>query len=55
MRLKLVTEALGDDNAAWQRLADSPISPTEPNAWIRLGDILHAARDDTDWPTPPTR
>jgi hypothetical protein len=51
--LELVTEALGDDTAAWQRLADSPISQTGPNAWLRLGDILNAARDNTEWPTPP--
>ncbi|MQS14785.1 hypothetical protein F7Q99_21600 [Streptomyces kaniharaensis] len=49
----LVVSKLGDDERAWQRLANSPISYSGPNAWLRLGDILKAAADGTDWPKPP--
>jgi hypothetical protein len=51
--LAQVADALGDDRQAWQRLADSPISYSGPNAWLRLGDILTAAADGSDWPKPP--
>ncbi|MFE5584920.1 hypothetical protein [Kitasatospora sp. NPDC056531] len=49
----LVVGTLGDDHQAWQRLADSPISNSGPNAWLRLGDVLNAAADGTEWPRPP--
>ncbi|MEE1783389.1 hypothetical protein PUR71_10750 [Streptomyces sp. SP17BM10] len=49
----LVVGTLGDDDHAWQRLADSPISSSGPNAWLRLGDILTAAVKGTAWPKPP--
>lgn len=52
--LALVAGMLGDDQQAWHRLTDSPISNSGPNAWLRLGDILKAAADGTDWPKPPT-
>ncbi|MFJ9610697.1 hypothetical protein ACIRS1_30585 [Kitasatospora sp. NPDC101176] len=51
--IALVEAALGDDPHAWQRFADSPISNSGPNAWLRLGDILTAAADGTAWPKPP--
>ncbi|WP_370381008.1 hypothetical protein [Catenulispora sp. GAS73] len=51
--LNIVNEALGEDTAAWTRLAESPISHTGPNAWLRLGDVLDAARAGGSWPTPP--
>ncbi|MFJ9841630.1 hypothetical protein ACIRYZ_14400 [Kitasatospora sp. NPDC101155] len=51
--IALVEAALGDDLHAWQRFADSPISNSGPNAWLRLGDILTAAADGTAWPKPP--
>ncbi|MEU4303648.1 hypothetical protein [Kitasatospora aureofaciens] len=51
--IALVEAALGDDPQAWQRFADSPISNSGPNAWLRLGDILTAAADGTAWPKPP--
>jgi len=51
--LDVVTEALGDDAEAWQRLGTSPIAPTGPTAWLRLGDVLDAALSRSDWPTPP--
>ncbi|QZY19319.1 hypothetical protein [Streptomyces decoyicus] len=50
-----VTEALGDNDAAWQRFAASPMSHAGPGAWHRLGDLLDAAVDGTAWPTPPGR
>jgi hypothetical protein len=50
----IILDELGDDTAAWQRLAASPITATGPTAWLRLGDILDAARSGTDWPQPPT-
>ncbi|MFJ2779720.1 hypothetical protein [Kitasatospora sp. NPDC087315] len=50
----LVVGILGDDDHVWQRLADSPISSSGPNAWLRLGDILTAAAEGTAWPKPPT-
>jgi hypothetical protein len=50
----LVTDALGDDEKAWGRFADSPASYSGPTAWLRLGDILSAAADGTPWPKPPT-
>ncbi|MFJ8476483.1 hypothetical protein [Kitasatospora sp. NPDC094011] len=50
----LVVGTLGNDDNAWQRLADSPISPSGPNAWLRLGDILTAAAEGSPWPKPPT-
>ncbi|MET8424856.1 hypothetical protein [Nocardia sp. NPDC004860] len=53
--IALVTDALGDDAAAWQRLADSPISYTGASAWLRLGEVLDAARSGGDWPTRPSR
>ncbi|MFB6889231.1 hypothetical protein ACFCX4_07950 [Kitasatospora sp. NPDC056327] len=49
----LVVSTLGNDDHAWQRLADSPITPSGPNAWLRLGDILTAAAQGTAWPKPP--
>ncbi|TYC66488.1 hypothetical protein EH183_42440 [Streptomyces sp. CB01881] len=49
----LVVNTLGNDDHAWQRLADSPITPSGPNAWLRLGDILTAAAEGTAWPKPP--
>ncbi|MET8539483.1 hypothetical protein ABZW03_02330 [Kitasatospora sp. NPDC004799] len=52
--LALVEAALGDDHQAWQRFADSPISNSGPSAWLRLGDILTAATDETARPKPPT-
>jgi hypothetical protein len=45
--------ALGDDEAAWQRLAASPATYAGPTVWLRLGDILDAARSGGDWPAPP--
>ncbi|MFJ9843304.1 hypothetical protein ACIRYZ_23090 [Kitasatospora sp. NPDC101155] len=51
--LALVAGMLGNDHQAWQRLADSPISYSSPNARLRLGDVLSAAADGTDWPKPP--
>ncbi|MFJ8310792.1 hypothetical protein [Streptomyces sp. NPDC094147] len=48
-----VTEALGDNDEAWQRFAASPMSHAGPGAWHRLGDLLDAAVDGTAWPTPP--
>ncbi|MET8623863.1 hypothetical protein ABZW30_08940 [Kitasatospora sp. NPDC004669] len=51
--LALVADVLGDDRQAWRRLTESPISHSGPNAWLRLGDILNAAADDTGWPKPP--
>ncbi|MFB7609854.1 hypothetical protein [Streptomyces gardneri] len=49
----LVTTALGDDEEAWTRFADSPASYAGPTAWLRLGDILAAAADGAAWPKPP--
>ncbi|MEU0404136.1 hypothetical protein ABZ318_28720 [Streptomyces sp. NPDC006197] len=49
----LVIDALGDDEEAWARFADSPASYAGPTAWLRLGDILTAAADGTPWPKPP--
>lgn len=49
-----VLATLGDDADAWQRLSDSPIRRTGPSAWLRLGDVLDAARDSTIWPQPPS-
>lgn len=51
--LDAVIETLGEDAAAWTRLAESPISHTGPNAWLRLGDVLDAARSGAAWPTAP--
>ncbi|MFD0632369.1 hypothetical protein [Catenulispora yoronensis] len=48
-----VTETLGEDTSAWQRLAQSPISYTGPNAWLRLGDVLDCAQSGAPWPAPP--
>ncbi|MEW2248458.1 hypothetical protein AB0907_14110 [Streptomyces sp. NPDC006975] len=48
-----VTEMLGDSDAAWQRFASSPMSHAGPGAWHRLGDLLDAAVEGTEWPTPP--
>jgi hypothetical protein len=48
-----VLATLGDDADAWQRLGDSPIRRTGPGAWLRLGDVLDAARANTSWPQPP--
>lgn len=49
----LVVTALGDNQQAWQRFTDSPISHSGPNAWLRLGGVLKAAVNGTDWPKPP--
>ncbi|MFH8386571.1 hypothetical protein ACH4E7_37540 [Kitasatospora sp. NPDC018058] len=51
--LALVADMLGDNHQAWQRLADSPMSVSGANAWLRLGEIPGAAADGTDWPKPP--
>ncbi|MGW4382480.1 hypothetical protein [Kitasatospora sp. NPDC004531] len=51
--LALVAAALGDDEQAWQRFAESPVAHTGPNAWLRLGDVLAAAASGTQWPRPP--
>ncbi|WP_049574055.1 hypothetical protein [Streptomyces sp. SBT349] len=48
-----VRTALGDDEAAWTRLATGPVGPEGARAWLRLGEILDAARDGTAWPKPP--
>jgi hypothetical protein len=48
----VVMAALGEDEAAWARFAANPSSYTGPNAWLRLGDILDAARSGTPWPKP---
>ncbi|MET8425233.1 hypothetical protein [Nocardia sp. NPDC004860] len=53
--IDVVTNVLGDETASWKRLAASPISYTGPAAWLRLGDVLDAARSGTDWPPPPSR
>ncbi|MFB7947841.1 hypothetical protein ACFC6L_23335 [Kitasatospora phosalacinea] len=51
--LTLITTTLGDDPLAWQRFADSPISHAGPTAWLRLGEVLDAAKHGTPWPKPP--
>jgi hypothetical protein len=51
----VVVAALGDDEGAWQRLAASPATYSGPTAWLRLGDVLDAARSGGDWPAPPAR
>lgn len=50
-----ITAALGDDEAAWQRLAAGPATYAGPTAWLRLGEVLDAARSGEDWPSPPAR
>ncbi|MGX5183063.1 hypothetical protein ACWKT5_09615 [Streptomyces avermitilis] len=50
---QLVLSALGDNEEAWARFADSPASYAGPTAWLRLGDVLDAAVKGTDWPRPP--
>jgi hypothetical protein len=50
---RLVLSALGDSEEAWNRFADSPASYAGPTAWLRLGDVLDAAVEGTDWPRPP--
>ncbi|WP_404868353.1 hypothetical protein ACI1MP_09665 [Kitasatospora griseola] len=52
--LALITTTLGDDPLAWQRFADSPISHAGHTAWLRLGEVLDAAKHGTPWPKPPT-
>ncbi|MGW3647820.1 hypothetical protein [Streptomyces sp. NPDC000878] len=49
----VVLASLGDSNEAWSRFATSPASYSGPTAWLRLGDILDAAAQKTDWPKPP--
>lgn len=49
----VVVDALGDSDEAWSRFATSPASYSGPTAWLRLGDVLNAAVQGTDWPTPP--
>jgi hypothetical protein len=51
----VVVAALGDDETAWQRFAASPATYAGPTAWLRLGDVLDAARSGGDWPAPPAR
>jgi hypothetical protein len=48
-----VRAALAGTPAAWPRLAAGPAAGTGPHAWLRLGDLLDAARDATGWPRPP--
>ncbi|MGW1966225.1 hypothetical protein ACWCPD_38930 [Streptomyces sp. NPDC001935] len=50
---QLVLSALGDNEEAWARFADSPASYAGPTAWLRLGDVLDAAVEGSDWPRPP--
>lgn len=50
-----MADGLGQDAAAWQRLSDSPISEHGPTAWLRLGEVLDAARAGSEWPIPPDR
>ncbi|MEV1009817.1 hypothetical protein [Streptomyces sp. NPDC049881] len=51
--VSVVRAALGDSDEAWARFTASPASYSGPTAWLRLGDILDAAVDSADWPTPP--
>ena len=48
----VVTTALGEDEEAWARFATSPASYSGPTAWLRLGDVLAAAKG-SPWPKPP--
>ncbi|MFG2680783.1 hypothetical protein [Streptomyces sp. NPDC048392] len=50
----VVTAALGEDEEAWARFATSPASYSGPTAWLRLGDILTAAKEGSAWPKPPS-
>ncbi|MEV0006484.1 hypothetical protein AB0H28_29990, partial [Micromonospora sp. NPDC050980] len=50
----VVTTALGDSGKAWTRFAANPASPTGPNAWLRLGDLLDAAVSGSAWPASPS-
>lgn len=49
----VVFDGLGDDHDAWTRFASSPITHSGPGAWLRLGDLLDAARTGAEWPKPP--
>ncbi|MFC4563828.1 hypothetical protein ACFO4E_18360 [Nocardiopsis mangrovi] len=53
--VSVVRDALGTDDKAWGRFAESPAKNTGPDAWYRLGDILDAAAQAAPWPKPPTR
>lgn len=48
-----VRDALGTDQAAWNRFATCPATNSGPTAWLRLGDLLDAAATGAPWPKPP--